>query len=228
MNEMLYTLSIWALPILLAVTFHEASHGFVAWRLGDSTAYRLGRVTFNPIKHIDLFGTIILPLMLFLSPVPFVLGYAKPVPVNFRKLRRPRRDMMVVAFAGPGANLVLAIASALLIHVALRVPGETGSWLVANFANSLLINVVLAVFNMLPIPPLDGGRIAVGLLPRPLAWRLARLERFGLFIVIALLFLVPWIARKLGQDFNIVATVIGKPVMIILDLVATLTGLGKL
>ena len=228
MNEMLYTLSIWALPILLAVTFHEASHGFVAWRLGDSTAYRLGRVTFNPIKHIDLFGTIILPLMLFLSPVPFVLGYAKPVPVNFRKLRRPRRDMMLVAFAGPGANLVLAIASALLIHVALRVPGETGSWLVANFANSLLINVVLAVFNMLPIPPLDGGRIAVGLLPRPLAWRLARLERFGLFIVIALLFLVPWIARKLGQDFNIVATVIGKPVMIILDLVATLTGLGKL
>ena len=162
MNEMLYTLSIWALPILLAVTFHEASHGFVAWRLGDSTAYRLGRVTFNPIKHIYLFGTIILPLMLFLSPVPFVLGYAKPVPVNFRKLRRPRRDMMLVAFAGPGANLVLAIASALLIHVALRVPGETGSWLVANFANSLLINVVLAVFNMLPIPPLDGGRIAVG------------------------------------------------------------------
>ena len=228
MNEMLYTLSIWALPILLAVTFHEASHGFVAWRLGDSTAYRLGRVTFNPIKHIYLFGTIILPLMLFLSPVPFVLGYAKPVPVNFRKLRRPRRDMMLVAFAGPGANLVLAIASALLIHVALRVPGETGSWLVANFANSLLINVVLAVFNMLQIPPLDGGRIAVGLLPRPLAWRLARLERFGLFIVIALLFLVPWIARKLGQDFNIVATVIGKPVMIILDLVATLTGLGKL
>ena len=228
MNEMLYTLSIWALPILLAVTFHEASHGFVAWRLGDSTAYRLGRVTFNPIKHIHLFGTIILPLMLFLSPVPFVLGYAKPVPVNFRKLRRPRRDMMLVAFAGPGANLVLAIASALLIHVALRVPGETGSWLVANFANSLLINVVLAVFNMLRIPPLDGGRIAVGLLPRPLAWRLARLERFGLFIVIALLFLVPWIARKLRQDFNIVATVIGKPVMIILDLVATLTGLGKL
>ena len=228
MNEMLYTLSIWALPILLAVTFHEASHGFVAWRLGDSTAYRLGRVTFNPIKHIYLFGTIILPLMLFLSPVPFVLGYAKLVPVNFRKLRRPRRDMMLVAFAGPGANLVLAIASALLIHVALRVPGEAGSWLVANFANSLLINVVLAVFNMLPIPPLDGGRIAVGLLPRPLAWRLARLERFGLFIVIALLFLVPWIARKLGQDFNIVATVIGKPVMIILDLVATLTGLGKL
>ncbi|MFP6757943.1 MAG: site-2 protease family protein [Alphaproteobacteria bacterium] len=228
MNDMLYTLSIWALPILLAVTFHEASHGFVAWRLGDSTAYQLGRVTFNPIKHIDLFGTIILPLLLFLSPLPFVLGYAKPVPVNFRKLRRPRRDMMLVAFAGPGANLVLAIASALLIHIALRVPGETGSWLVANLANSLLINVVLAVFNMLPIPPLDGGRIAVGLLPRPLAWRLARLERFGLFIVIALLFLVPWIARKLGLDFNIVATVIGKPVMIIIDLVATLTGLGKL
>jgi len=228
MNDMLYTLSIWALPILLAVTFHEASHGFVAWRLGDSTAYQLGRVTFNPIKHIDLFGTIILPLLLFLSPLPFVLGYAKPVPVNFRKLRRPRRDMMLVAFAGPGANLVLAIASALLIHIALRVPGETGSWLVANLANSLLINVVLAVFNMLPIPPLDGGRIAVGLLPRPLAWRLARLERFGLFIVIALLFLVPWIARKLGLDFNTVATVIGKPVMIIIDLLATLTGLGKL
>ena len=228
MNEMLYTLSIWALPVLLAVTFHEASHGFAAWRLGDSTAHQLGRVTFNPIKHVDPFGTVILPLLLFMSPLPFVLGYAKPVPVNFRKLRRPRRDMMLVAFAGPGANFVLAIASALLIHLAVQVPGATGSWLVANLANSLLINVVLAVFNMLPIPPLDGGRIAVGLLPRPLAWRLARLERFGLLIVIALLFLVPWIARKFGQDFDIVATVIGKPVMIILDLVTTLTGLGNL
>jgi Zn-dependent protease len=226
MSASLYTLSVWVLPVIVAITFHEAAHGFVAWRLGDSTAYRLGRVTFNPLKHIDPFGTILLPLLLFLSPVPFVLGYAKPVPVNFRALRRPRRDMVLVALAGPVTNLLLALASALAIHAALPVAGATGRWLVVTLTNSLLVNLVLAVFNMLPIPPLDGGRVAVGLLPRPLALPLARLERHGLLILIGLLFLLPWLGGRLGYDVNVLAWLIWKPVMLLLGLIAAISGLG--
>ena len=226
MNEALYAISIWALPIILAITLHEAAHGFVAWRLGDPTARDLGRVTANPIKHIDPFGTIILPLLLYLSPAPFLFGYAKPVPVNSRNLGKPRRDSAIVAFAGPGSNLLLALISALLIHVASQVPGTTGEWLVANLNNSIWVNLVLAVLNLLPLPPLDGGRIAVGLLPRPLAVPLARTERYGLFILIGLLFLLPWLGREIGYDIDIVAWVIVKPVMVLFDFVTALTGLS--
>jgi len=225
MNEALYAISIWALPIIFAITLHEAAHGFVAWRLGDPTARDLGRVTANPLKHIDPLGTIILPLLLYLSPAPFLFGYAKPVPVNYRNLRKPRRDSAIVAFAGPATNLLLALVSALLIHAATQVPGSTGEWLAANLANSIWVNLVLAVLNLLPLPPLDGGRIAVGLLPRSLAIPLARLERYGLFILIGLLFLLPWIGREIGYDIDIVAWVIVKPVMVLFEFLTALTGL---
>jgi len=226
MNDILYTLSVWALPVIIAVTFHEAAHGWVAWKLGDETAYRLGRVTFNPLKHIDPFGTILLPALLFLSRMPFVLGYAKPVPVNFRALRHPRRDSVLVALAGPGTNIALALASAVLVHGAALVPAAAGPWLTENLTNSILVNLVLAVFNMLPIPPLDGGRVAVGLLPRVLARPLARLERHGLLILIGLLFLLPWLSRSLGYDVNILAWVIWRPVVALFGLVTRLTGLA--
>jgi len=225
-NEVLYTLSVWALPVLVAITFHEAAHGWVAWKLGDPTAHRLGRVTFNPLKHIDPFGTILLPALLFLSRMPFVLGYAKPVPVNFRALRHPRRDSVLVALAGPGTNLGLAVASAALIHVAVLAPEPAGPWLTQNLANSIVVNLVLAVFNMLPIPPLDGGRVAVGLLPQALARPLARLERYGLLILIGLLFLLPWLSRKLGYDVNLFLWVIWRPVQVLLELITMLTGLA--
>ena len=136
------------------------------YRLGDNTAWQLGRVSFNPIKHIDPFGTVILPAMLLFAHSPFLFGYAKPVPVNFRKLNHPRLDMVWVALAGPATNILLALAAALALHALPFAPASSAQWIFDNLKNALLINAVLAVFNMMPIPPLDGGRVAVGLLPR--------------------------------------------------------------
>ena len=165
MNTTLYTVSVWVLPLVIAITFHEAAHGFVAHHFGDNTAWELGRVSFNPLKHIDPFGTLVLPAILLLSHSPFLFGYAKPVPVNFRALRNPRIDMVWVALAGPATNIALALLAALAFHVVGYVPANAAQWITDNLKNALVINVVLAVFNMLPIPPLDGGRVAVGLLP---------------------------------------------------------------
>ena len=212
MNEVLYQISVLALPVIVAITFHEAAHGWVAWRLGDDTAYRLGRVTFNPLRHIDPFGTVILPaVLLLISQGQAMFGYAKPVPVNFGRLHRPRRDMVLVAGAGPGINIALALAAAFLIRAAELVPGTFGQWLGVNFTYAVFFNVVLAVFNMLPLPPLDGGRVAVGILPRPLALRLAGLERYGFLIVIGALFLLPLVGRQLGLDLNIFGWLVIQP-----------------
>ncbi len=219
-----YGVSVWTIPILLAITFHEAAHGFVAWRLGDDTAKVRGRVTFNPFKHIDLFGTIVLPGLLLLFRAPVLFGYAKPVPVNFARLGKPRRDMVWVALAGPGANIALAVAAALLLHLAPFLPGTIALWVVENLGNALLINLVLAVFNMIPLPPLDGGRVAVGLLPDVLARPLARLERHGFMILIALLFLLPYLGNQIGRDLHIFAWVILPAVKFLFTVILTVTG----
>jgi Zn-dependent protease len=224
MAAMVYQASTWVLPVVFAVTFHEAAHGFVAYHFGDDTAWRAGRVTFNPFKHVDPFGTIILPAMLILLRSPFLFGYAKPVPVNFRRLDRPRRDMVWVALAGPGTNVLLAIISSLLIYAVVLAPPPAAMWLRDNLENSLIINVVLCVFNMLPLPPLDGGRVAVGLLPDPLAMPLARLERYGMLILLFFLFLVPYLGTRTGLDLNILGWLIGVPADALYQFILTITG----
>jgi Zn-dependent protease len=224
-GEILSQLSVWVLPVLFAVTFHEAAHGWVAWRLGDDTAHSLGRVSFNPLRHIDPVGTVVLPAMLlFLSGGRFMFGFAKPVPVNFNRLNKPRRDMVIVAAAGPGINFAMALAAAFLVVPAAAVPGALGEWLKLNLMNMVWINILLAIFNLLPLPPLDGGRIAVGVLPNALALPLQRLERYGIFIVLALVFIVPWIGGKLGLDLNVFGWVVVAPSMAIAEAFLRLAG----
>jgi len=189
-NSLIQGISIWALPVLLAIVLHEVSHGWVAFRLGDDTAYWMGRLTLNPIKHIDPVGTILIPLVLLVLNTGFVFGYAKPVPINYRKLRNPKRDMVLVAVAGPVTNLLLACASALLLWLVTLLPDSMIAVvkpLALMCQASIIINMVLCIFNLLPLPPLDGGRVAVGLLPYRAADALARLEPYGFLIVVVLL-----------------------------------------
>ena len=216
--------STWVLPVVFAVTFHEAAHGFIAHQFGDDTAWQAGRVTFNPLKHIDAFGTIILPAMLILIRSPFLFGYAKPVPVNFRRLDRPRRDMVWVALAGPATNVLLAIVSSLLFYGVDFVPPSPAKWLATNLVHSVEINAVLCVFNMLPLPPLDGGRVAVGLLPDALAFPLARLERYGILILLLFLFLLPYVGEQIGVDLNIFSWLIGGPTEALIRFILAITG----
>jgi len=207
----IYTASTWVIPILIAITFHEAAHAYAAWKLGDDTAHRLGRVTFNPLKHVDLFGTILLPALLFLTKAPFLFGWAKPVPVAFGRLGHPRRDMALVALAGPLTNLALAFISAVLLRTAPLLPETIVPWLVQTLYQSILLNLILAIFNMLPIPPLDGGRVVTSILPNVLARPFAKLERYGFLILLGIVFLLPMLGRQIGTDLNLFRWAVGIP-----------------
>lgn len=227
LNDIAFTISVWALPVLFAVTLHEAAHGWVAMKLGDPTAKLLGRVSFNPLKHIDLYGTVAIPvLMLLLSGGKMMFGFAKPVPVDFRRLHNPRRDMILVAAAGPAMNLILALLAAISFHFIDFLSGDALEWTTRNLGNMLWINILLAVFNMLPIPPLDGGRVAVGILPWSIAQYLVRLERFGIFIVLGAIFLLPWIGGIMGLDLNLFRWLVIIPASHIQDFIVTLVGIG--
>ena len=182
-------LSLYAIPAVLAITLHEAAHGYAAKRLVDLTAYQEGRITLNPIKHIDLIGTLVVPAVLLLATGgKIAFGWAKPVPVNFSALRNPKRDMLWVAAAGPGANLAMAIGWALLFKLALTAPENYfSSPLLEMSKGGILINLVLMVLNLIPVPPLDGGRIAISALPHAMAYNLAKLEPYGLLIIMLLM-----------------------------------------
>ncbi len=186
--QFIYNLAVWLFPVLFAITLHEAAHGWVASKLGDPTAQKLGRITVNPINHIDIMGTIVIPIITYLAG-GFVFGWAKPVPVDPRYFKSPLLDMAIVAVAGPLSNFLMACVWALFAMLSLKLAGqtETGVFLVRMGHNGILINVILLVLNLLPVPPLDGGRVLAGLLPRNIATSFMKLEPYGLIIIVLLL-----------------------------------------
>jgi Zn-dependent protease len=219
-----FTIASWLIPLVVAIVLHEISHGWVANAFGDPTARDLGRLSPNPVRHVDPVGTIILPLVLAIAGAP-VFGWAKPVPVVAARMRNPRLHMMLVAIAGPGMNLLLALAGvfALAAAVAAMPPGSgPGAFLLANLENFLVINIFLAVFNMLPMPPFDGGHVVEGLLPRPLAKRYAKLGKYGFLLLILLLVVVPMVWPRL----NVIEWIVVPPVKAVLGFYLGLAGLA--
>jgi Zn-dependent protease len=194
MESLIQTLAIYALPVIFAITLHEAAHGYVARHFGDPTAWQAGRISLNPVRHIDPVGTILVPvLILVMSKLAgsggILFGWAKPVPVNFGRLRNPKKDMLWVAAAGPAANLAMALGWALLLKMAVGMSGNAYAVPLAEMSRAgIEVNAVLMILNLLPLPPLDGGRIAVSLLPHRAAWQFAKLEPYGFVILLALLF----------------------------------------
>jgi Zn-dependent protease len=217
--NLIQTVAIYALPVLFAITVHEAAHGYVARHLGDNTAWMLGRVTLNPVKHIDPVGTILMPLLLYFATAgTFLFGYAKPVPVQFGNLRNPRRDMIWVALAGPGANLAQALLWGVLFYL-LQGAGLTEPFFLKMCQAGILVNVVMFVFNLFPLPPLDGGRILVGLLPYKQAVMVSRIEPWGFFIVMVLVIghVISdfWMRPLMGVTYTFLETVLTPLAMLV-------------
>lgn len=221
-TNFLLEIAVWLIPLVIAIVFHEVAHGLVARRLGDPTAEERGRLTFNPIKHVDPFGTIILPLLLAVTHAGAIFGWAKPVPVNYAKLRHPRRDMVLVALAGPGMNLLWALVGALILAATLGLSRDPTSFapafIAANALNFVLINVFLGVFNLLPIPPFDGGHVVEGVLPRSLAPAFRQIGRYSLLVFIVLLLILPQISPKADVVGRVVSPVVGGIVRLFLGL----------
>jgi Zn-dependent protease len=218
-------IAVFALCAILAITFHEAAHGFVALYFGDPTAKNAGRVTLNPIKHIDLFGTIILPVLLFVS-AGFIFGYAKPVPVNFSALKNPRRDMIWVAAAGPAMNVLLAVASAILITGIGVLDGESAALVGNGLLLSIELNMILAIFNMLPLPPLDGSKVIAAFLPESLMRPYLSFGRYGMTVLLLLVFVVPLLAARAGIRFDIFGWLVLGPADALTRALLSLIGRG--
>lgn len=223
-----HILSIYLVPLVLAITMHEAAHALVADKLGDPTARQLGRVSLNPLVHVDMVGTLILPGILLLTGSPFLFGWAKPVPVRFGYLRHPRRDMALVALAGPGINIILALLSGLALHLTTTSTADVAIWISDNLRAFMGVNVVLAVFNMMPLLPMDGGRVLNSLLPTAeLRWKHAQTEKYGLIILLGLLFVGPVLGAVWGTQINLIEPILMPPVNFVYYWVQTITGSGQ-
>jgi Zn-dependent protease len=220
-DNIIYQIAVWLVPLIIAIVFHEVAHGLVAKRLGDTTAQRKGRLTLNPIKHIDPFGTVILPLLLAISHAP-VFGWAKPVPVNYGQLRNPRRDMVLVALAGPVMNLLLALVGTAMLAVTIIMSdgarAGASAIVAANALNFVLINMFLAVFNLLPVPPFDGGHVVEGLLPPSLAASFRQIGRFSLLVFVVLLLVLPAISPRADVIARIVSPIVGQITRLLLGI----------
>jgi len=219
--EAVQRLAIMAIPLILAITLHEAAHGYAALRFGDDTALRMGRISANPLHHIDPLGTILFPGMMLLTGGGLLFGWAKPVPVNFGRLKPQRLGVVCVALAGPGTNILLAVLSGLLAYELPFIPDSGVTWATETLRSSIDINLTLAVLNMLPIPPLDGGRVLVAILPRAVGNKVAELERYSLFIFIGLLFVLPMLLHV-----DILGMLLLPPVIFLKGLLLTLLGLS--
>jgi Zn-dependent protease len=211
MSETIFTIATWLVPLVIAIVFHEVAHGLVARRLGDPTAERLGRLTLNPLKHTDPIGTIALPMVLALAKAP-IFGWAKPVPVDYRQLRNPRRDMVLVALAGPGMNFLLATLATIILAVVVATTGGeptgAGLFVAQNAINFLLINLFLGIFNLIPLPPFDGGHVVEGFLPRSTVPAWQKLGRFALPILILLLLVLPLISPELNFVGRVISPIV--------------------